>query len=129
MEVRFIQEKHERVSRMLMYALTLGTDPDGWHALAVVAEARLTVPERTRLLVATIGSLPLDTALEAVGAIQDVAGGGMPLAPLLDVVNDATWWADHASLEERKACLAAAYASLQLRDRQEFLAAACRRAA
>ena len=122
-------DRHQRVCHMLGHALVLGPHPSGWHALSVVLEARLTTSERVLLLVAAVGALPLETALDVVGAVQEIARPRIPLPPLLDVVSEAAWWAGHASIDERKAVLAAAYSSLPPRDRREFLATASRRAA
>jgi hypothetical protein len=61
------------------------------------------------------------------GVIDDDFGIGMPLPPLFDPMDEALWWANFASIDERKAVLVAAFRSLPERDRHAFLASAQRR--
>lgn len=122
------QERHERVCRMLGHVLTLGTDAEAWSGLATVLERRLTPFERACLLAALVGAMGFEDALSIFGRISTRARVGMPLPPFLDPVHDATWWANHASIEERTAVLTAAFVSLSPREQDAFLAHASRRA-
>ena len=59
--------------------------------------------------------------------IESLAGSPLPV--LVDIDDDARWWADLATLPELKAWVSACFVRLPQRDREEFLAAAMRRAA
>ena len=120
-------DRHRRACRMLGFALTLEDDPDAWGGLSTVFQVRLSGFERSCILASVIGSTDteyLDFVLEHMRARQII---GMPLPPLFDAADEASWWVDHASSEERQAVLVAAFLSLPLRDRSAFLASATRR--
>lgn len=129
MTVRPNLDRHQRACRMLGHALTLGADAEAWSGLAIVLEHRLTAFERSCLLASVIGAMEIDDALLIAGMIARKARIGMPLPPFLDAVDDAAWWADNASVEERKAVLTAAFLSLPARDQDAFLSHASRRVA
>lgn len=123
------KDRHDRVCRMLGFALTLGPDAEAWGGLSTVLRCRLNPLERACVLASVIGSMAFEDVLFIVETVHSKEQSGMPLPSLGDPVDDATWWAGHASLEERKAILVAALVSLPERDRQTFLAQATRRMA
>lgn len=60
---RFAKHEHERVSRMIGYALALGVgDFDTWAGAALVLRARLEPKERGALAVTALRSLDLEDA-------------------------------------------------------------------
>ena len=92
------QKRHQSVCQMTGHALTLHDDPEAWDGLSLVMRYRLTGYERASLLLATSRSLPSDDVAHVLKAIEEREGIGMPLPPLLDHMDDATWWASHASV-------------------------------
>jgi hypothetical protein len=114
---------------MIGYALTLNDDAEAWDGLSLVMGYHLTWYERASLLMATCRSMATNDVAYVLEAMEEREGTGMPLPPFLDTIDDATWWAGLASVEERKAVLTAAFLSLSPRDRDAFLAYASRRIA
>lgn len=114
---------------MIGFALTLSNDPEVWDGVSLVLRARLTRDERARLFRAVLTSTHPDDVIAALSdKLPDIMAG--PPLPVLDVIDDdARWWADLASLPELKAWLAACFVRLPVRDQQQFLASAMRRAA
>ena len=112
---------------MLGYALTLEDDPEAWSGLSTVLRVRLSGFERSCLLMAVVASMEAEDVEYVLGEVRKRQGIGVPLPPLFDASDEACWWADHASPEERQAVLVAAFLSLPLRDRDAFLASASRR--
>lgn len=72
-------------------------------------------------------SMDAEDVQHVLEEVRTRQGIGMPLPPLFDTTDEASWWADHASHEERKAVLVAAFLSLPPRDRDAFLSSASRR--
>ena len=129
MSCEVTQDNRRRVCRMLGHTLTLNHDAEAWDGLSLVMRHRLTGFERACLLMATVRSMETDDVAYVLRSMEEREGIGMPLPPFLDPVDDATWWAEHASVEERKAVLTAAFLSLPPREQDGFLAHATRRAA
>ncbi len=129
MSIKHHNDQHDRTCRMLGFALTLGPDAQAWSALSTVLRLRLTAFERACVLASTIGSMEFEDVLFVVDAVHGKEQSGMPMPTLCDPVDDATWWADHASIDERKAILVAILVSLPERDQHAFLAQATRRMA
>ena len=122
------KDSYRRAVDMIGYALTLRDDVGIWIDLATVLECRLTPYERCMLLVSVTKSCDPDDALEVFGQAASEWLCGPPLPVFDDIDADARWWADLATIPELKAWLAAVFVRLPERDRQEFLAAATRRA-
>ncbi|NND43238.1 MAG: hypothetical protein HKO04_14305 [Silicimonas sp.] len=129
MRYRNTQKKHESVCRMIDYALTHCDDAEAWDGVSLVLRHRLSGYERACLLIAASRALPSDDVVHVLSAVEKQECIGMPMPPFLDHMQDATWWADHASVPERKAVLVAAFASLSPGDQHAFLAYVDRRAA
>ena len=64
----YAKDAHKRVSKMVGYALTLGTE-DAWHGAAYVFAARLTEAERTALAYAVLQSLDHDAAYKTASVV------------------------------------------------------------
>jgi len=120
---------HKSVCRMFGYALTLNDDADVWDGLSVIMRYQLTGYERACLLLASCRALPPQDVVHVLEAIEQRESIGMPLPPFLDPLDDANWWANYASIEDRKAVLVASFASLPVRDQAEFLIFAADRSA
>ena len=120
-------DQHTRACRALGFALTLEDDPVAWNVLSTVLQVRLSDFERSCILMSLIASMDSEDVEYVLEEVRARQGIGMPLPPLFDASDEASWWADHASHAERKALLVAAYLSLPLRDRDAFLASANRR--
>ena len=103
---------------MIGYALTLDTS-SGWTAAGAILAARLTRRERGSLAYAALWSMEAAEA-ELVARVA-LRGTGMPGAPFFGVMDEAAFWADRATVQERKAYALACYARLSERDRAAFL--------
>ena len=112
---------HQSVCRMIGYALTLHDDAGAWDGLSLVLRHRLSGFERACLLMSTSRSMTADDVVHVLQSVEARESIGMPLPPFLDHMDDAKWWADHASVEERKSVLVAAFTSLPAREREDFL--------
>lgn len=113
----YMHPNHKRMSKVLGYCLVLG-DPDAWGGFSVVARARMTHEERAALVVAALGSLPYQHALETVATVFGAAGD--PLPPFLGGMEDARHWAGWASPNELKAYALAAFEAMPTQDRAAF---------
>lgn len=129
MNFRKTQDKHCRVCQMISYAFTLNDDAEAWDGLSLVMRHRLTGFERASLLMAAVRSMATEDVAYVLRAMDERERIGMPLPPFLDPIEDATWWAGLATVEERKAVLTAAFLSLSPRDQDAFLTHASRRIA
>jgi len=123
------QQRHDRACRMVGYALTLGADGSAWCDLSTVLRCRLTAFERACLLGSVVGSMAIDDVHYVIDAMCPAGRVGMPLPPLMDPMEEATWWTSVAPLEDRKAVLAATLLSLPARGQDAFLVSARRRIA
>lgn len=109
---------HQRATQMLGYALTLG-NAETWHLASLIFEARLTALERIHAACAFLFSLDS-------GDVSDIAGqpfgeAGMPQTAFLSEMNQAMFWADLATVAERKAYALASYNRLDATDQAAFL--------
>ena len=127
MNVSYQNNQHDRVCKSLGYALTLEDDPIAWCALSTVLHVRLSGFERSCVLMSVAASMAPEEVEHVFEEVRSRQGIGMPLPPLFGATDEASWWADHASRDERKAVLVAAYLSLPVRDRDAFLVSATRR--
>ena len=124
----FVKKDHcERVSRMMKHALTLGNDASVWDGFTLILSTGLSGFERAAMFSSVARSLHPEDRRFVLGEIERREGAGMPLPPIYDPMNDATWWASIASIEERKAVLVAAFQSLPTREQNAFLVSAGRR--
>lgn len=100
-----IPDDIKRVSRSLGYFLWVGTSND-LHGVSVILRKRLTPKQRGALAFAALQSLDHDLAVQtADAALSD--GIGAPIAPLLNHLDEAAFWADMAEPEALEAyCLA-----------------------
>lgn len=114
----FLNRNHERAARVIGYALTLDTST-GWTAVGAILAARLTRKERGSLAYAALWSMEAAEA-ELVARVA-LRGVGMPGVPLLGVMDEAAFWADRATVQERKAYALACYTRLSPQDRVAFL--------
>ncbi len=115
----FLSRNHERAARVIGYALTLDTSP-GWTQASAILAARLSRSERGSLAYAALASLePIEAELVARIATR---GAGMPCAPFLGVMDEASFWAELATVQERKAYALACFTQLSPQDRAAFLA-------
>lgn len=115
--MKFAKPEHKRMSRTLGYALTLGTF-DAWAGFTAVAAARMSDTERASLAFAALNSLDLDQAeMVAAAVIRPI---GTPLPAFLGGMDDARWWADHASRSELKAYALAAHDAMNAQDQAAF---------
>lgn len=122
-----MKREHLKVVRMVGYALTLGGS-DAFLGLTAVLVARLDPKERAALAFAALRALdPDDAMLTAEAALE--AGAGAPLPPLLDVVDEAAFWADRADTEELDAYGVAIFNVMSGSKQRAFLKFAGRGAA
>lgn len=113
----YMHSDHKRMSKMLGYCLVLN-EPDKWAGFSVVARARMTIEERAALVVAALGSLPYQHAIETVSTVFGAAGD--PLPPFLGGMEDARHWAGWASPNELKAYALAAFEAMPPKDKAAF---------
>ncbi len=109
---------HNRAIRAIEYALTLDA-ADYWDGLAVVLAARLTVQERMSLAYAANLSLEPEDAEQAFCAAHSKAG--MPISYLFSVMDEADFWADMATPEERDAYCLASFRRMRPERQTAFL--------
>lgn len=115
----FLSRNHERAARVIGYALTLDSST-GWTQASAILAARLSRIERGSLAYAALASLePIEAELVARVALRSA---GMPGAAFLGEMDEAAFWADLATVQERKAYALACYTRLSNRDRAAFLA-------
>ena len=107
--------EHKQAARMLSYALTLG-DHDAWFAASAIWTARLDAPERAALAFSALKSLDYYDALLTAESVL-MRGAGMPIAPLFNYMDEATFWADMSEPDELDAVCLAGFNRMQP-DRQ-----------
>ena len=113
-----ITNVHTRASGLVGLALALG-DFSAWSCVSGVWKLLLSTEERAALAYAALKALKPPQA-EAVA--QAVLGdAGPPLAPFLNPLEDATWWADIASPAELRAYCLAAFDRLPPHEQRDFL--------
>lgn len=115
----YAKRSHRKAAKLLGYALTLDT-PEGWLAASVVWQAILTPQEAATMAYAAFTALPPDLAeivtTEALGSAE------MPLPTFSDVVDEARWWADRATPDERAAYAVACFNRFSAFERDQFRA-------
>ncbi|WP_425051530.1 hypothetical protein [Psychromarinibacter sp. S121] len=112
------QDNINRVSKMLAHALTLGTEEACWQ-LAAVAHVRLKPADRARAICSFYWSLDADQR----GFFLDTVakqGAGQPMPPLLSAMDQAAFWTDGASEDEKKAYCLATYNAMSEENRCAF---------
>lgn len=112
-----MRPEHKRMSRMLGFALTLGTGA-GWADFSTLARLRMTETERGALAYATLSALDRDKA-EAIVA-EFMGAAGEPLPAFLGGMDDARDWASLAARPELKAYALAAFEAMSARDQAAF---------
>ena len=122
-------DQYARASRMLGYALTLDDDPEIWDGLALVLALELTRSQKARLFEAVFKATHPDDINLVLSDAMIERPAGSPLPVLVEIDDDARWWADLATLPELKAWVSTCFVRLPYRDQREFLAAAMRRTA
>ncbi|MCK0101189.1 hypothetical protein [Pseudohalocynthiibacter sp. F2068] len=114
----FSYDRYDRSARMMHHALILN-DFRAWEAASSIWALRLTVQERTALLLASIWSLDREDAQDVAEAA--LSGAGMPQAAFITNIDQAAFWADMASPSERKAYCLASYNRMPECDQSAFL--------
>jgi len=109
----------ESVSRSLGYCLQLD-DTDAWIGLGAILSARLSTRERLALAYVTLRALPTHHAQSAAEAAIG-AGAGQPIAPLLNYMDEAAFWADMAAPDEREAYCLASFKAMPYERQAAFL--------
>lgn len=102
-----IPEHIKRTCRALGFALWIG-DRDQWFGVSAILRARLTPEQRAALAYMALRALPPETAADVANAVLP-GPISSPIAPLLNYMDEAAFWADMASQEERDAYMLACY--------------------
>ncbi len=120
---RSMPPRIKRVSRSLGYCLLLD-DLDAWLRLPAILQTRLSPPERAALAYVALKALaPHDAesvAVAALGAVS-VPPSGQPIAPLLSCMDEAAFWADLATPDEREAYCLASFKAMPYERQCAFL--------
>ena len=109
----------KKVARCVGYAAWLDT-PDAWAGLSVVLAARLEPHQRAALAYAALQTLD-DDQIEAVFGAVTPQGAGKPQAAFLGIMDQASFWADLASQDERDAYMLASFNRSPAPRRAAFL--------
>ena len=113
------QNRHKRAARVLTYALTLG-DADSWATASAVWATLLEARETAALAFCALKSLsPNHARITAETALESAAGPPMP--PLLNHMDEATYWADFANDAELKIYALVTYNRMKEPDQAAFL--------
>ncbi|WP_139840111.1 hypothetical protein [Pseudoruegeria sp. SK021] len=115
----FAKEGHRRVLRVLSYALTLA-DADGWNAFSIAAARHLSDEERACMALSILRTLPTDDAEKVADAV--LGGAGMPITILGTTMEQAAFWADRASPNEKDAYCLATFNAMQKNRQAAFRA-------
>ena len=70
--------QHDRVCKMLGYALTLEDDPEAWSGLSTVLRVRLSGYERSCVLMAVVASMEPEDVEYVLEEVRSRQGIGMP---------------------------------------------------
>lgn len=97
----------KRVAKVIGYAFFLD-DVNSWSGVSVVLTASASTQQRAALAWAALRSLTPEGIAAVVGAVQP-HGIGEPIVPLFNHMEEAAFWADMASQEERDAYMLACY--------------------
>ncbi len=103
--------------KVLTIALTVH-DADGWSMAARLWSLRLSPEKRMAHALAALASCEDDDIKHVSGAA--LGGAGAPNMALFSHMDEASFWADMASVEELKAYSVACYLRLSARDRVAF---------
>jgi hypothetical protein len=100
---RFAKQPYKTAARAVLDTLVLG-DVDAFAGLSLVLRARLTT-EECRLLAWAVARALDDEDVVAVAEaiVPPETRAGWPVVPLDDVIDEAAFWADHASPAELQA--------------------------
>ena len=118
---------HQRALMAIGTALHKHNDINVWLDLENILRARLTPYERACLLTSVVAANDTDLLLHVLETLVPERLFGTPLPVAFEIEDDARWWAERATLPERKAWATACFLRLPKRDRTSFLAAAKRR--
>lgn len=113
----------ESVSRSLGYCLLLD-DPDAWLGLVSILRARLSTTERAALAYVSLKALrPENAQLVAEAALGCAmpSAAGQPIAPLFNHMDEAAFWADMATPDEREAYCLASFKAMPYERQAAFL--------
>jgi len=113
----------DSVSRSLGYCLLLD-DLGAWLGFSAILRARLSTTERAALAYVALKALQPENAqavAEAAlgGAMPSAAG--QPIAPLFNHMDEAAFWADMASPDEREAYCLASFKAMPYERQSAFL--------
>lgn len=109
----------KKVARCVGYAAWLDS-PDAWLGLPFVLAARLDPHQRAALAYAALHTLD-DDQIGAVFEAVTPQGAGQPQAAFLGIMDQASFWADLASQEERDAYMLASFNRSPAPRRAAFL--------
>lgn len=113
----------DSVSRSLRYCLLLD-DLEAWLGLVSILRARLSATERAALGYVTLKALPPQKAqLVAEAALGGAmpSAAGPPIAPLFTHMDEAAFWADMATPDEREAYCLASFKAMPYERQAAFL--------
>lgn len=127
MDIRQHNKRHKRALSSIQYALVLQDQPEAWQGLEIVLRARLTPYERACLLTSVATANDTNLLIDVLETVVPARLAGATLPVFLDVVADAHWWAEIATLPELKAWLTACFLGLPEREKAEFLTVAKQR--
>ena len=116
---RYAKARHKKAAKVLGYAVTLDT-PDAWHSASVLWGIHLTPEEAACAASAALMATTPGYAQEVAEAA--LCGAGAPLPTFIDVVEEAGFWADFATQEERAAYAVACFNRFTKPERDEFRA-------
>ncbi len=119
----FMPQRIKRVSRSLGYCLLLD-DVDAWLGLTTILRARLNTAERAALAYVSLKSLPQHKAQLVAGAAlgsDSTPLAGHPIAPLLNHIDEAAFWADMATPDEHEAYCLASFKAMPYERQSTFL--------
>lgn len=112
-------DQHKRAAKSLLYALTLGGRNDWLHFKQII-KLRLSEKERAALAFAALRSLSIEERENVARKAVDVDLIGPPLPPFSDVEQDASWWAERASIVEKETYLMTILQNLPANDKQQL---------
>ncbi|MFZ3583992.1 hypothetical protein ACOI1H_17725 [Loktanella sp. DJP18] len=112
--IELMHPAHQSVARAICYALTLD-HVDAWAVLPVILQARLDERERSALAYVALRSMEEENAAKVAGAFA--SGHTMPLPPLVNYMDEASFWANRAAPAELDAYCLATF-NLMTPDRQ-----------
>ena len=130
---KYMPDRYKRVARMVGYCALLHDDEltdaaDNWHGLTVVLSARLTMEQRAAMAWAVLRALPPETVADVANTVLP-QGAGMPIAPFMDPVDEASFWANMATPDELDAYAVAIFNAMSGGKKRAFLDYAGRAAA